>query len=414
MTVGCIADDLTGATDIAATLSARGLRTELLIGPGPWPVAGGAQASVIALKSRTAPVDQAVAESLAGLEALVARGAPSFIFKYCSTFDSTPEGNIGPVGEALLDRLGQDLLPVCPSFPANGRTVENGQLLVHGVPLDRTGMASHPLTPMRSADVARLLEPQVRGRVGRVELADVRAGSALLRQRFRELAVQGVRFAVLDAVLDTDLEAIGAAASELALVSGSSAVALSFPAVPAGLEPAAAALSREAGGSLVVAGSCSVATLEQVESFAARHPSHRLDVSGLLLGEDAAGAAVEWARAQSPAEPILVYSSSPASELEAMDPSTRARASVAVERALAEVAARVLGEREISKLIVAGGETAGAVAAGLGVSTVEIGPLIDPGVPWTVWRGESELAIAFKSGNFGAPDFFDKALEVAW
>lgn len=411
--VGCIADDLTGATDIAATFASRGMTTQLLIGSGPWAESGDAEAIVVALKSRTSLAAVAVADSLASMKALADRGASSFIFKYCSTFDSTSQGNIGPVAEALLAEVDQDLVTFCPSFPANGRTVVDGQLLVDGIPLDKSSMRSHPLTPMRCADVVTLLQPQVNGRVEAVGLNTVRRGPDALRARLRELAASGVRFAVVDAVVNADLETIGQATSHLPLVTGSSAVALGFPATSpdAGLKGRGSWMPSP-GAALVVAGSCSAATLRQVETFASRHSSYRLDVPNLLAGNDEVAGAVAWSRTQPPGKPLLIYSSEIQPDRALTVPASHLGAASQIEGALAEVAAQVVAERRVRRLIVAGGETSGAVAARLGISAVEIGPLIAPGVPWTYWRGDWDVAVAFKSGNFGSDDFFERALEV--
>lgn len=414
--LGCIADDFTGATDLCNTLVRQGFRTVQLIGVPlddlPTPEA---EAVTVALKSRTCPPEEAVAQSLAALRWLRRAGAAQIFFKYCSTFDSTERGNIGPVADALLDALGADFTIACPAFPTTGRTVYQGHLFVGDRLLAETHMRHHPLTPMTDSDLVRVLGRQTRRGVGLVPLPVVRQGPGAIRERFAALRAQGRAYAVVDAVEDEDLLSIGAACADLPLVTGGSGVAMGLPANfrDRGAAPGAPAeaLPEVDGAGAVLAGSCSAATLEQVAVMAERHPLLRLDPLALAEGFDPAEA-VAWAEERLPRGPVLVAASAPPEAVAAAQARLgRERAGSLVEEAMARIA-QALVARGVRRLVVAGGETSGAVVQALGVKGLRIGAEIDPGVPATVTLGrEPPLALALKSGNFGAPDFFLKALE---
>jgi 3-dehydrotetronate 4-kinase len=418
--LGCIADDFTGATDLANMLVRAGMRTVQTIGvPQDAALASGADAVVVALKSRTIPAAEAVSHSLAALEWLRGAGARQIYFKYCSTFDSTPAGNIGPVADALLDALGADFAIACPAFPENGRTIYKGHLFVGDVLLSDSSMKHHPLTPMTDASLVRVLAQQTKQKVGMVEHRAVRGGAAAIRVRFDELRAQGVSYAIVDAIVDTDLMAIGAACADHALVTAGSGVALGLPQnfFAAGLmQPRtdAAALPAAGGKPAALSGSCSAATRQQVALMAARHPAHALDP---LADSDPTRLAATALAAIGPAldagEPFLVYSTAEPAQVATVQAKLGAeRAATLVEDALALVAERIVA-RGVRRLVVAGGETSGAVVKALRVKALAIGPQIDPGVPWTISVGsEPRIALALKSGNFGAPDFFAKALEL--
>jgi uncharacterized protein YgbK (DUF1537 family) len=411
--LGCIADDFTGATDLASMLVKNGMATVQVIGvpTGPLPEA---DAIVVALKSRTAPVQQAVAESLAAAEALLAAGAKQLFFKYCSTFDSTDEGNIGPVADALLKRLGAGLALACPAFPANGRSVFQGHLFVGSRLLNDSGMENHPLTPMKDPDLVRVLGRQTDGAVGLVPFAVVEQGAAAIRQAMTRLAEGGRRYAIVDAVSDAHLLAIGEAASAHALVTGGSGVAMGLPENfrRAGLLPArpdAAALPKAGGLCAVVAGSCSRATLGQI-GFARDHaPVLELDALATPDAAALAKQALDWVEGKLSAEvPVVIAASAPPEKVAALQQKLgRDAAGALVEHALADVAAALVA-RGVTRLVVAGGETSGAVVSKLGVTSLRIGAEIDPGVPWT-YAEPSHIHLALKSGNFGARDFFLKA-----
>jgi 3-dehydrotetronate 4-kinase len=416
--LGSIADDLTGATDLCNTLVRRGMRTVQLIGVPPAVLpAPDAEAVVVALKSRTTPAAQAVEESLSALAWLRRAGARQILFKYCSTFDSTDAGNIGPVAEALLDALGSDFTLFCPAFPENGRTIYKGYLFVGDVLLSESGMRDHPLTPMRDPSLLRVLQRQVCGRVGLVPYADVAEGASAVRDAFAALRQGGFRHAIVDAIADRDLEIIGEAAADLPLITGGSGIALGLPENfrRRGLlgDPGAAdALPPVAGAAAVISGSCSQATRAQVAFMRERGAVFTVDPVVIAAGRDVVGAALDWALPRLGERPVLVSATAPPEAVAAVQQTLgRERAGAIVEATLAQIA-RGLVERGVRRLVVAGGETAGAVVQALGVAALRIGPQIDPGVPWTLSLGEPALALALKSGNFGAPDFFLRAFAV--
>lgn len=413
--LGCIADDFTGATDLANMLVRGGMRTVQVIGvPAADAELEAADAVVVALKSRTTPAAEAVSESLAALAWLRQRGCRQFFFKYCSTFDSTAEGNIGPVAEALQEALDCDFTLACPAFPETGRTLFRGHLFVQDQLLSESGMQHHPLTPMGDANLVRVLQAQSRGTVGLLRYDQVAKGPKAVRAAIDELRRSGHRLAIADALSDADLHTLGAACAELPLVTGGSGIAQGLPENfrRAGLLQAhdAAALDLPAGGDAVLAGSASQATNGQVAAWLeAGRPALRLDPLALARGDDSIDAALAWAREQGQA--VLIYATSPADEVKAIQRELGvARAGELVERALGLIA-RGLFDQGVRRLVVAGGETSGAVVQALGVQSLRIGAQIDPGVPATLGQVQGEpLALALKSGNFGSRDFFAKAL----
>jgi len=416
MRLGCIADDLTGATDLALMLSREGLRTVQTIGvPEATLDLPGVDAVVAALKSRTIPVEDAVGQSLAAAEALRRFGAEHFFFKYCSTFDSTDEGNIGPVLEALLTFTGSDFTLACPAFPANGRTVYRGHLFVGAIPLHESSMKDHPLTPMRDSNLVRVLQRQTRLPVGLVAFEDVDGEVEALRAAFGREHASGHQVVIVDAITDRHLRIIGLAAADWPLITGGSGVAMGLPEAyrnerDAGRASTSDSFSGPEGRAAILAGSCSAATRHQVEvAIEAGLPAFRIDPLALASGQLEPQSVVAWATAQSPARPVLVYSGAPPDEVREIQAKLgRTRAGDLVETALAEIA-RALSSKGFTRLIVAGGETSGAVVGALSVKALAIGPEIDPGVPWTRAMSGNEVALALKSGNFGSPDFFMKA-----
>jgi uncharacterized protein YgbK (DUF1537 family) len=409
--LGCIADDFTGATDLANNLVRGGMRTVQAIGvPRDAPPAG-VDAVVVALKSRTIPARDAVGQSLDALRWLREHGARQVYFKYCSTFDSTAEGNIGPVTEALLDALGAHFTIATPAFPDNGRTVFRGYLFVGDVLLNESGMQHHPLTPMTDANLVRVLQSQCKRKVGLVDYRVVARGADAIRARFDELRREGVAVAIVDAVSNDDLHRLGPALDGMPLVTAGSGVAIGLPA-NFGIAPsnAASALPRATGRRAIVSGSCSTATNRQVRAFVDRGGA-AFRVDPLHEGDPVAGA-LAWADAQPRDATLLVYSTAAPDDVKAAQSRLGAQAAGdRLERALAAVA-RGLVERDVGQLVVAGGETAGACVQALGVTQLRIGPQIDPGVPWC--HAASPLArdglhLALKSGNFGADDFFTRA-----
>ena len=416
---GAIADDFTGATDLASMLVRGGMRTVQLIGvPGPSDPVPDADAVVVALKSRTAPVRQAVAESLAAMHWLRANGCRQFFFKYCSTFDSTEEGNIGPVADALLAALDGGFALACPAFPANARSVYQGHLFVGSVLLNESGMENHPLTPMKDANLVRVLSRQTEGTVGLVPFATVDQGAAAIRKMMTQLKEQGRRYAIVDAVSDDHLFAIGEAAAGHALITGGSGVAMGLPENfrKAGLlttkgDPGA--LPAIAGHAAVLAGSCSRATLFQIGKARTHVPTLELDALATPDADALAAQALAWIDGKLGAVPVVIAASStPDKVAKLQERMGREAAGEMIERAMATIAEGLVAAG-VRRLVVAGGETSGAVVSRLGIQSLRIGPEIDPGVPWTYAEGTgAPLLLALKSGNFGAPDFFLKSFQV--
>ena len=415
MLIGAIADDITGATDLCLTLAREGLRTVQIMGvPGPLGLPD-ADAIVIALKSRSVPAAQAVDMSVGAANLLRAGGAEQLLFKYCSTFDSTDEGNIGPVTEALLALTDSDLTIACPSFPAAGRTTYRGHLFVGDALLSDSPLKDHPLNPMHDANLVRVLARQTKLPVGLVTIDTIANGEAAVRQAFAAQRAVGKRILIVDTLQDADLRTIGAACSDMPLVTGGSGIALGLAAnfVKAGKvapRPAQTRMTAPKGRAVVLAGSCSVATRGQIAAAqAAGLPALALDVDALLNGQQTASSLADWAIVQPQDRIPLIYSSADPSALQAIQQRLGQHASgVLVESTLAEVA-RLLQAAGFSRYLIAGGETSGAVVAALGVTMLEIGPEIAPGVPWTRSISGPDLVLALKSGNFGAEDFFLKA-----
>lgn len=417
MLIGCIADDLTGATDLGVTLAREGLSVIQANGlPTPDLDIPTADAVVVALKSRTNPSAEAVAWSLDALGWLQARSAERIYFKYCSTFDSTPRGNIGPVTEALLEALGAPLAVATPAYPRNARTVYRGHLFVGDALLSDSGMREHPLTPMTDANLVRVLDAQTRGRVGLIPYEVVEGGAHAIRKRCAALKGEGYRHAVLDATRDAHLEAAGAACLDMALTTGGAGLGMGLARALSERmthDRARDKLPRLDTPAAVFAGSCSQATLGQLEAVRECYPAYRIKPERLAM--DPAGElalALRWARERLGTTPVLLLASASPEEL------ARTRVELGAEFAarLVEEAfrglARGLAASGVRRFVVAGGETSGAVVEALGVRALKIGPEIAPGVPWTAAVGGEPYLLALKSGNFGARDFFLRAFEV--
>ncbi|SFJ51099.1 3-oxo-tetronate kinase [Jannaschia pohangensis] len=407
---GAIADDFTGATDLAAMLSRAGVPVTLRIGLPDEARAGEATAfEVIALKIRTNPVEDAVAEARAALRWLRARGARRIFWKYCSTFDSTARGNIGPVADALMSDLRVDRTVHCPAFPENGRRVFMGNLFVGDQPLNESPMKDHPLTPMRDANLMRLLTPQVQRQTGLIPFPTVRQGSEVVRDALEKLAGH----IVLDAVDDADLVTLAEAIHDMPLICGGSAIAQPLPALWAETGSMGALpdldLPEVPTGRIVLSGSCSAMTRAQVSAYLdAGALGYRLDP--LELARDGVADARSWLSGQSPDRPKIIFATAePKSVAAAQEALGVSRAGALVEDALAQLAqdARAMG---IGQIVVAGGETSGAVTRALGVDRLRIGPEVAPGVPWC-FAGDN-TALALKSGNFGAQSFFSDAFDL--
>lgn len=413
MLIGCIADDFTGASDVANTL-ARGMSTVQFVGVPTDPSPVECEAGVIALKTRSAPVGDAVKRSLQALEWLRSQGCRQYLFKYCSTFDSTPEGNIGPVAEALLDALGSAGAIVCPAFPATGRTVYQGHLFVGQRLLNESGLERHPLNPMTDPNLPRWLGMQAKGGVGMVPLGSVRAGPAAVRAAFERQVATGSRLVVVDAVDDRDLVTICEAAVDHKLVTGASGIALGMPENfrRAGLlgRGRQEAYSPTTGPGVVLSGSCSPVSQAQVEHYRQQHPALRVDPAAVMEGRQTVAQALQWAMSVIDAEPIIYSTAEPGQVGAVQETHGRKRVAAGLERFFSELAAGLVS-RGVVRLVVGGGETSGAVAEGLNATTFFVGPEIDPGVP-TLKVGSTLLRIALKSGNFGSIDFYERSLRA--
>lgn len=411
--LGCIADDFTGATDLANNLVRAGMRTVQTIGVPGEPLRADADAVVVALKTRTLPVDDAVAQSVAALQWLQQQGAEQIYFKYCSTFDSTPAGNIGPVTDALMTRLGTSFTIATPAFPDNKRTVFKGYLFAGDVLLNESGMQHHPLTPMTDPNLVRVLQAQTARKVGLIDYSVVALGPDAILARMQALKDEGVEIAIVDAVSNDDLLRLGPVLRGMPLVTAGSGVAIGLPG-NWGLTPASAASQARAPGlQAVVAGSCSSATNAQVAAFIdAGRPALALDPLRLASEEDVVAQVLDWAEPRMQDGPVLVYSTAQPDAVKAAQGALGVeRAGAMIEAALARIAVGLV-ERGVRQLIVAGGETSGAVVQALGLQQMAIGEQIDPGVPWCAGYtpvADAELSIALKSGNFGTRDFFTKA-----
>jgi len=413
--LGCIADDFTGATDLANNLVRAGMRTAQTIGVPGSPLDADVQAVVVALKSRTIPPAEAVAQSLHALRWLRAQGARQIYFKYCSTFDSTVHGNIGPVTEALMDALGTDFTIATPAFPDNKRSVFKGYLFVGDMLLNESGMQNHPLTPMTDPNLVRVLQAQMRRKVDLIDYSVVARDAQAVRDRMARLRADGVGVAIVDAVTNQDLLRLGPALQDLSLITAGSGVAIGLP-QNFGIQPSsqASALPAAAGLQAVVSGSCSLATNRQVDAFiAAGHPARALDPIQLAAGEDVVARTLAWAEPLLQHGPVLVYSTADSGAVKSVQSRLGVEeAGAMVERAIAAIA-RGLLERGVRQLVVAGGETSGACVQALHIGQMQIGQQIDPGVPWchaqTPFGG---VHITLKSGNFGTDDFFVKAFRM--
>jgi uncharacterized protein YgbK (DUF1537 family) len=412
MLLGCIADDFTGASDLANTLAKGGMATTQFVGVPQGPAPDGCEAGVVALKSRTIAVADAVAQSLAACDWLIAQGARQILFKYCSTFDSTKEGNIGPVAEALIDRLGADVAVVCPVFPATGRTLYLGHLFVNGVLLSESGMRHHPLTPMTDPDIRRWLAYQTRGAVGLVPFPVVREGAGAIRAALAAEAAAGRRLVVVDALADADLLAIGAAVADARLVTGGSGIALGLPEnfrARGLLSGRGTAFTPARGPAAVLSGSCSVQSLAQVRAYTAHHPGLEISPDAVMAGTMTARKAFDHVMERIGLSPMVYSSADPQEVKAAQERHGAAELAEAIEGFFGELAV-MLADAGVVRLAVGGGETSGAVVTALEAERFHIGPEIDPGVPALAAEGPRPVRLALKSGNFGAIDFYEKAL----
>jgi uncharacterized protein YgbK (DUF1537 family) len=419
--LGCVADDVTGATDLAINLVQGGLSVIQIMGVPTSEELDqiDADAIVVALKTRSIPAADAIEQSLTSLEALRHIGIDRFFFKYCSTFDSTEQGNIGPVAEAMMDALGVEQTIFCPALPRNGRTVYQGHLFVNGRLLNESGMENHPLNPMTDPDLVRFLGIQTSQKVGLLSYAAFEAGGDRVTQELQALAESGVNLVITDSCDDEQLSTLAQAVADMRLVTGGSGIARYLPEAyrKIGLlesPPDQPRLPEVAGRSLILSGSCSAATNQQVNWMKQRCPAWKIDVPAIIDdSSQALGDVLSWAKQTDPAEPVLVYSTAAPDEVSQLqDQFGRDAVAHVIEDFHASIAAAMVADLGVRRLVLAGGETSGAVTTRLGVRALRIGPEISAGVPWTISIGETPLALALKSGNFGGEDFFESALET--
>ena len=421
LSLGCIADDYTGASDLANTLTRQGLRTVQTIGvPADDLALPEVDAVVVSLKSRSIEAGLAVSRSRAAEKWLRGRGARHVLFKICSTFDSTDAGNIGPVMDALLADSTDAIVLVTPAFPETGRTVYQGNLFVGSVPLNESPLKDHPLNPMHDSNLVRVLARQSKTKVGLVALADIALGADAVRARLAALSKQGIGAAVVDAVFDRDLETIGAVALDHRLSVGASGLGLGL----ARALVAARLVKSNAVGTIsdapvggpaaCLAGSCSQATLQQIAKAEAAMSVLHLDPDQIVMGKDEARRALGWAKERLKDGPVLIASSSTPDQVAAVQARHgREAAGHAIEQAMADIAEGLV-QSGVRRLVVAGGETSGAVVDRLGIPGFLVGAEIAAGVPVlrAVGANGGEMLLALKSGNFGGPEFFSDALKL--
>ena len=413
--LGCIADDFTGATDLASMLARSGVNVSLRIGVPLSTPENTAEIEVIALKTRSISASKAIEESLSALKWLKEAGAKKYFFKYCSTFDSTAEGNIGPVSEALMNELKVDQTIYCPAFPENGRSIYMGNLFVGQKLLSESSMKDHPLTPMNDSNLMRLLSVQVSRRVGLADRIVVNSGVNSLKEKLISLKENDVPHVIVDAVADTDLDTIASACQDMDFITGGSALAMPL----AEFYKASGKISANDNsfmnkklntGSIILSGSCSEMTIIQVKNFIQRGAA-AFQLDPIDLAENGVKKVLDWLSSQDFTKNIIIYATS--------DPDTVKKvqaelgvdmAGKIVEQGLSEcaIAARELG---IKNFIIAGGETSGAITKALNVRQLDIGIEIAPGVPWTFsGKRNNQIALSLKSGNFGSEEFFTEAL----
>ena len=422
LALGCIADDYTGASDLANTLTRCGLRTVQTIGvPSDDLALPDVDAVVVSLKSRSIEAGLAVSRSRAAEEWLRGRGADHVMFKICSTFDSTDAGNIGPVMDALRADSGDTMVLVTPAFPETGRTVYMGNLFVGSVPLNESPLKDHPLNPMHDSNLVRVLARQSKTKVALVALADIARGPDAVRARLADLSGKGFGAVIADAVFERDLETIGTVALDHRLSVGASGLGLGLARALVvsrkinANAPDAAADAAVGGPAACLAGSCSQATLQQIASAEKVMPVLHLDPDRVVAGKEEARRALAWARERLGEGPILIASSSTPDQVAALQARHgRDAAGQAIEQAMADIAEGLVVQSGVRRLVVAGGETSGAVVDRLAIPGFLVGAEIAAGVPVlrAVGAKDGDMLLALKSGNFGGPEFFTDALKL--
>ena len=416
--LGCIADDFTGATDLANNLVRSGMRTLQTIGIPEASNVAQVDAVVISLKTRTIPVDKAIEQALSALAWLKASGAQQIYFKYCSTFDSTEYGNIGPVAEALMKALGTDFTIATPAFPENKRFVFQGHLFLGDQLLNESGMQNHPLTPMHDSNLVRVLQSQSKLPIGLIDHQCVNEGSQSIEAKFQDLRLNSVGIAIVDAISNRDLFEIGRACKSLPLVTGASGIAIGLPQNFSLSEAGKSELLPAATGfQAILSGSCSQASNEQVATFIkAGLPAYQINPLQLAKNSETIQHAIDWAIEHMQEGPVLIYSTADPDAVKAIQNQLGiSEAGNLIEHALAAIAQGLVAAG-VRQLIVAGGEVSGACVQALGIKQLQIGSQIDPGVPWCYANSEiidnQGIHLALKSGNFGTPDFFLKSFRM--
>ncbi|MBX4861788.1 four-carbon acid sugar kinase family protein [Rhizobium bangladeshense] len=420
--LGSIADDYTGASDLANTLTKNGLRTVQTVGiPDPSLVLPDVDAVVVSLKIRSVPASDAVTAAASAEQWLRQQGAGHVLYKICSTFDSTDAGNIGPVTEALSDAAGGGIVLVTPAFPETGRTVYLGHLFVGGQPLNESPLKDHPLNPMHDANLVRVLTRQSRNAVGLIDLTTIAAGPGAIKARLDSLRTAGCTAVIADAIFERDLETLGEVALETPVSTGASGLGLGLARalvrsgrIPSGSAPTADAIRPVGGLSAIVAGSCSKATLHQLEVAERSMPVLRLDPERLLAGPDEIAAAISWAGDRISVGPVVIAASAAPETVSRLQSLYGREASGHAIETATSIITTELVERGVRRLVVAGGETSGAAVDRLAIPAFLIGPEIAPGVPVlrTVGNAQGDMLLALKSGNFGGDDFFTAALAM--
>lgn len=408
MLLGCIGDDFTGSSDIANTLARAGMAVTQYCRLPKGAADPSVEAGVVALKSRTVPVAEAVEKSLAAADWLLAQGCRQIVFKYCSTFDSTREGNIGPVTQALADRLGEERVVICPAFPATGRSVYQGYLFVNDRLLSESGMRHHPLTPMTESDLRVWLAHQTDWPVGHIPFDVVSTGKSAIAAA---LDSADRAMLVVDAIQDHDLVEIGHAAADRRLITGGSGIALGLPdnfRRDGLLQTERQSWQGADGGGAILCGSCSEATRRQIARHLTGHPGLQVKADRLVEGDLDAQQVATWLLERAADSPLTYTSADPQLVAATQEKYGRDKVATIVETFFVDVA-RALHGNGIRKIVTAGGETSGAVVEGLDLEQLEIGPEIAPGVP-AVRDPASGLCLALKSGNFGQEDFFARAM----
>ena len=410
MLLGVIADDFTGASDIANTLKKAGMKTALVSGV-PNDLSLDADAVVIALKSRSIPADDAVTVSLSALNWLKSQNCRQFVFKYCSTFDSTPLGNIGPVTAALADALQAKKVICCPALPANGRTVYQGHLFVNDVLLSESGMEHHPLNPMTDSNIRRWMKMQCKEPIGLIDLATVRKGAPAIETALNST---NERLFIADATNVEDLIALGFAMKDQILITGGSGIAQGLPENfrrSGLLVDDDSVFNGTQGPCVILAGSCSKATLAQIAVHRRQAPSLKLSASSLLSDDNVLLKCLKFAEQNRHLTPLIYSSEQPAEIMQAQANHGVENLAKRIEDFFGQLAGSLVANG-FSRIIVAGGETSGAVVTALEIKSFAVGPEIVAGVPCLAAAGDTPLAMALKSGNFGGPDFFARAARM--